>query len=132
MNEPKTEDVISVFAACNGLAPTEEVDCALCPFCDYDAHKKCTEELAKAVIAAFRELKCQVNRLKKYDEERDIRLHARLTETARAEAITEFVERVKEKIHKSVYQYWNEGDGGYYLAEDVDDDIDQIAKEMRD
>ena len=48
----------------------------------------------------------------------------------RADTVRKMQERLKEKIHKSVYQYWNEGGGGYYLAEDVDGDIDQIAKEM--
>ena len=48
----------------------------------------------------------------------------------RADTARKMQERLKEKIHKSVYQYWNDGGGGYYLAEDVDDDIDQIAKEM--
>lgn len=44
--------------------------------------------------------------------------------------VRQMQKKLKEKIHKSVYQYWNENDGGYYLAEDVDDDIDQIAEEM--
>lgn len=39
-----------------------------------------------------------VERLRKYDEERDVRLHAKLTETARAEAIKEFAERVKDIV----------------------------------
>ena len=40
--------------------------------------------------------KAEIERLKRYDEERDIRLHARLTETARVEAIKEFAERLKQ------------------------------------
>ena len=48
----------------------------------------------------------------------------------KSEAIKEFAERLKEKIHDSVYQYWNFGEGGYYLAEDVDDDIGNLVKEM--
>lgn len=40
----------------------------------------------------------QVERLKKYDEERDIRLHARLIETAKVEAIKAFVDRLKEEV----------------------------------
>ena len=36
-----------------------------------------------------------INRLKKYDEERDIRLHARLSATAKEEGIKEFAERLK-------------------------------------
>ena len=51
-------------------------------------------------------------------------------ERTKADTVKKMQERLKEKIHESVYQYWNKGDGGYYLAEDVDDDIDQIAKEM--
>ena len=48
----------------------------------------------------------------------------------RVEAIKEFAERLKHTIHQSVYQYWNTPDGGYYLAEDVDDDIDSLVEEM--
>lgn len=32
----------------------------------------------------------------------------------------------------SVYEYWNFGSGGYYLAEDCDDDIDCIAEELKE
>ena len=49
---------------------------------------------------------------------------------ARHEAVKEFAERAKKTIHDSVYQYWNFGEGGYYLAEDVDDDIDNLVKEF--
>jgi hypothetical protein len=48
----------------------------------------------------------------------------------KAEAIKEFAERLKEEIQRSVNQYWSAVGGGYYLAEDVIPDIDQIAKEM--
>lgn len=44
--------------------------------------------------------------------------------------VKEFAERLKHTIHQSVYQYWNTPDGGYYLAEDVDDDIDTLVEEM--
>ncbi len=46
--------------------------------------------------AEIEKLTYQVNRLKKYDEERDIRLHTRLIATAKAEAINKFVERLIE------------------------------------
>jgi hypothetical protein len=47
-----------------------------------------------------------------------------------ADTVRKMQDRLKAKIHDSVYQYWNFGSGGYYLAEDVDEDIDQIAKEI--
>lgn len=39
--------------------------------------------------------KAEIERLKKYDEERDIRLHAKLIDTARTEALNDFVLTVK-------------------------------------
>lgn len=53
-----------------------------------------------------------------------------LIDKAKAEAYKGFAERLKETINNSVYQYWNEDSGGYYLAEDVSDDIDNLVKEM--
>lgn len=46
--------------------------------------------------------------------------------------INEFARMLKAKIHESVYEYWNFGSGGYYLAEDCDDDIDYIAEELKE
>lgn len=46
------------------------------------------------------------------------------------EAIKEFAEMLKKKISDSVYNYWNTNDCGYYLAEDVDGDIDNLVSEM--
>ena len=61
-----------------------------------------------------------VERMKKYDEERDIRLHARLTETARAEAIKEFAQDLKEALYFTEF--------GTPVV-DVSD-IDDFVKEM--
>lgn len=76
---------------------------------------KALYETAKTEI---NKLQWQVNHLKKYDEERDIRLHARLTEKARAEAIKEFAERLKEKGNCSFGECF------------VVDWIDSLVKEM--
>ena len=45
-------------------------------------------------LTVIQRLKSQVNRLKKYDEERDIALHARLIATAHADAVRVFAEMV--------------------------------------
>lgn len=68
--------------------------------------------------AEIERLNCQVNRLKRYDEERDVRLHARLTAKARSEAIKEFADRLKKKCN---YITW---DG---ISPSM---VDDIAKEM--
>lgn len=46
-------------------------------------------------------LKYQVNRLKKYDERRDIDLHSRLITEARAEAIKEVLDEITEILHEA-------------------------------
>ncbi len=61
-----------------------------------------------------------VKRLREYDEERDIQLHARLTEKSRAEAIKEFAERLKAEGFK----HKNFGELVYV------DNIDDLVKEM--
>ncbi|MBQ4572119.1 MAG: hypothetical protein IJA80_02425 [Clostridia bacterium] len=46
-------------------------------------------------------LKYQVNRLKQYDEKRDIDLHSRLKAEARAEAIKEVLDEITEILHEA-------------------------------
>lgn len=48
--------------------------------------------------AEISKLKGKVARLEKYDEERNIKLHARLSATAKAEAIKEFAKRLQEDV----------------------------------
>ena len=66
-----------------------------------------------------------LNRLKKYDEERDIRLHARLIANAKAEAVKEFAERLKEMKYESIE--WSHGKHPYVVEES---DIDNLVEEM--
>ena len=51
-------------------------------------------------------------------------------ETAKSEAIKEFAEKLKHEITSAIDTYYNSNGGGYYLAEDVIDDIDNLVKEM--
>ena len=55
----------------------------------------------KAMRGAANSYKAKVERLQKYDEARDIRLHARLTEKARAEAIKEFATELLQTINRT-------------------------------
>lgn len=51
-------------------------------------------------------------------------------EAVKSEAIKEFVEKLKETITNAINTYYNSNGGGYYLAEDVIEDIDNLVKEM--
>lgn len=50
--------------------------------------------------------------------------------TAKSEAIKEFAERLKETITNEIDTYYNSNGGGYYLAEDTIEDIDNLVKQM--
>ena len=49
---------------------------------------------------------------------------------SKSEAIKKFAERSKETISNAINTYYNSNCGGYYLAEDVIEDIDNLVKEM--
>lgn len=83
----------------------------------------------KNQLSIFKKLldkaEARIHMYKHYDEERDIRLHSRLTETARAEAIKEFAERVNNLIDMCFYDL-----GDFDDNMSMKTDVDQIAKEM--
>lgn len=63
----------------------------------------------------------------------DVILHTaidKLTANIKSEAVKEFAERLKETITNAINTYYNSNGGGYYLAEDTIEDIDNLAKEM--
>ena len=92
-----------------------------------------TEENEKVITDLMREgemylkqreaLQCQVNRLKKYDKERDIALHARLISETRADTVRKMQDRLK--AHFDTYTDEDETNAVY-----MRNLIDQIAKEM--
>lgn len=48
----------------------------------------------------------------------------------KSEAIKEFAERLKGTISNAINTYYNSNGGGYYLAEDVIEDIENLVTEM--
>lgn len=86
-------------------------------------------------------LQSQVNRLKKYDEERDIALHSKLIADTRQkvarEIINDFVKIAKEKIeqkdghieeHYGLRSYW---ENKYFYDGEVEDIIDEVEAELK-
>ena len=51
-------------------------------------------------------------------------------EDIKAEAIKEFADKLKDEINQAIYTYYNHAAGGYYLAENCIDEIDNLVKEM--
>ena len=115
----KTEEEIM-----KGLAACGIDRCDDCPFYDEDEWK-CNHNLPLLALDLLKKQQAEINRLKKYDEERDIRLHARLITNAKNEAIREFVERLKEMKYESIE--WSHGKHPYVVEES---DIDNLVEEM--
>ncbi len=96
------KELIKALICCANTIETNM--CGECPAAKYEAGK--CDDLVKFQAASMLEgfkaenkkLNRKVNRLKKYDEKRDIDLHSRLTAIARVEAIKEFAERLKINI----------------------------------
>lgn len=126
------DEIIKAFERCNGFAPTDEVDCLLCPFCDYDAHKKCTEELARAIIDLIKRQKAMIKRLGK--EKKNIKFetgdYAKIADNKSGHSF-ELGTIVKLEKHAEDYKafanddYWWVTDGDL-----VEIDNDTLVKEM--
>ena len=85
------------------------------------------------LIELINRQKAEIERLKRYDEERDIALHARLIANAKTEAIREFAEKIKVHCNEIVNQEWNKKTSPVSWSdayEDFIDDIDNLVKEM--
>lgn len=76
--------------------------------------------------------KAEIERLRSMNRAKLATIHDLKIElkTAKSEAIKEFGKRLKSRINDSVFNYWNTNTGGYYLAEDVPDEIDNLIDEM--
>lgn len=98
-------------------------NCLNCPY--LKVGNFCIRIMQSDALSLIKKQQAEINRLKKYDEERDIRLHARLIATAKAEAIKEFADRLKGMKYESIE--WAHGEHPYVVEES---DIDNLVKEM--
>lgn len=98
------EELIKALDCCAHTLETNM--CGECPAAKYEAGK-CDDlvklqaaEMLKDLKAENKQLNRKVNRLKKYDEKRDIDLHSRLTAIARIEAIKEYEGKLKMHVYR--------------------------------
>lgn len=119
------EQIIKAFKCC---VTDDGDDCFQCPYGDIvykPGNGGCVNRCHKDALDLINRQKAEIERLQTRNDELNI-----LNKTAAQEAIKEFAERLKQNINESIGLYWDEIAGGYYLAEDVIDDIDNLVKEM--
>lgn len=118
-------DIIKALECCG----CDNYQCDNCPY----AYKTCT--VYKDSIDLINRQKAEIEKWKALAEngasaiDTNNRLVQKFAEI-KTEAIKEFGKRLKSRINDSVFNYWNNNTGGYYLAEDVPDEIDNLIDEM--
>lgn len=123
------KDIIKALEICRN----ENGMCSDCPYSD--DYTNCNTRIAKDVLDLINRQKAEIEKLKALAEngasaiDTNNRLVQKFAEI-KTEAIKEFGKRLKSRINDSVFNYWNNNTGGYYLAEDVPDEIDNLIDEM--
>lgn len=110
-------DIIKALKCCGIIN-----DCKGCYFDTHESEDICAREIVKNAFDLINRQLEEIERLKKYNIE--------VAHKNYNDGIKEFAERLKENITKSINNYWNNNANGYYLAEDVLDEIDILVKEM--
>ena len=107
----------------------KDVNCSECTYQKALPFPSCRMMCAKNALALINRQKAENERLKKNIDGLNIFTKNHIT-VIRLQAIKEFAERLKETITNAINTYYNSNGGGYYLAEDVIEDIDDLVKEM--
>lgn len=122
------KDIIKALECC-GI----KTDCKGCYFDTHESEDVCAREIVKNAFDLINRQQTEIERLqKKVDELAEVLSDAikiRYKE-AKSEAIKEFAEQLKQTITNEINTYYNSNGGGYYLAEDTIEDIDNLVKEM--
>ena len=79
-------------------------------------------ELNKKALSLINRQQAEIERSQKYNTEIAYKHYN--------DGVKEFAERLTENIVNALDKYYNVGCGGYYLAEDVIEDIAYLVKEM--
>ena len=124
----KDNEIMKALKYCvNGVAEG-------CKRCPYGGTKWCITDTQNKLLIDTLDLinrqKAEIERLKGSVITNNIMETQRIKREAKSEAIKEFAERLKETITNAINTYYNSNGGGYYLAEDVIEDIDNLVKEM--
>lgn len=89
-------------------------DCYSCDDCPYDDVINCGNTLKNDVYELIIKQEREIERLKAEVKQAQI----------------DVLNKLKERIENAIDIYYNSDGGGYYLAEDALDDIDELIKEV--
>ena len=122
------KDIIKALECC-GI----KTDCKGCYFDTHESEDICAREIVKNAFDLINHQKEEIEFLRKTigkNDKKALDVTLEEIEKSRVEAITEFAERLKQTITNEINTYYNSNGGGYYLAEDTIEDIDNLVKEM--
>ena len=122
------KDIIKALECC-GI----KTDCKGCYFDTHESEDICAREIVKNAFDLINHQKEEIEFLQKTigkNSKKALDVTLEEIEKCRVEAITEFAERLKQTIKNEINTYYNSNGGGYYLAEDTIEDIDNLVKEM--
>ena len=122
------KDIIKALECC-GI----KTDCKGCYFDTHESEDICAREIVKNAFDIINHQKEEIEFLRKTigkNDKKALDVTLEEIEKSRVEAITEFAERLKQTITNEINTYYNSNGGGYYLAEDTIEDIDNLVKEM--
>lgn len=124
------KDIVKALECC-GI----KTDCKGCYFDTHESEDICAREIVKNVFDLINHQKEEIEFLRKTigkNSKKALDVTLEEIEKSRVEAIKEFAERLKQTITNEINTYYNSNGGGYYLAEDTIEDIDNLVKEMTD
>ena len=122
------KDIIKALECC-GI----KTDCKGCYFDIHESEDICAREIVKNALDLINHQKEEIEFLRKTigkNAKKALDVTLEEIEKSRVEAIKEFAERLKQTITNEINTYYNSNGGGYYLAEDTIEDIDNLVKEM--
>ena len=122
------KDIVKALECC-GI----KTDCKGCYFDTHESEDICAREIVKNAFDLINHQKEEIEFLRKTigkNSKKALDVTLEEIEKSRVEAITEFAERLKQTITNEIITYYNSNGGGYYLAEDTIEDIDNLVKEM--
>ena len=110
---------------------SKDEDREKCPYCD---HYRCDRALQKDSFVLITEQEQEIKRLEDENYELTKKLEVRLTcdfvKTAQKQAQIDILNKAKERIGNAIDTYYNSYGGGYFIAEDALDDIDELIEEV--
>lgn len=131
-NELKPEDVMKALECCSNPNVDACSKCPIYPFSLNWTQYECMETAIRHALALLREKDEEIDRLKEKADRNFENLKAVLEErrSERAEAITEFAERLKASLNDVARWQMHGVEGEYFII--GKSLIDRIAKEMKE